>query len=516
MNTRITREGKVYADLFSQFTENVKLGVDTVFAQEFDETGEEGKVQIFPGRIKAAMFCEFDGNAPIANHKVTFRVKSATPSTTERTINGSTNISDIQPEGTSWSNHGFLGWSETEYPSYSAISDRSAFVTQVDNSKDVELFAVYDTNFQGLIDEGFVTIGSDPNGLVGNPYIFVSDNHYPEELVTDFHEVFFNSSSEYYINRDSRSVGGGSAPNVFAFWQSGQDNHQWLSNHRWKELFESESLAYAPMSSQFRFIDWREEESVTIRHSVGGNIVSNLIFGRLSPRILNYDVDGAVFKYMNKTFGDTYGGCSSEEIHLTSSRDGGYVRINPGWANLGYNATFEGADNLKVLTGFDATGRDYLAYCFDGCRALETASADLLGASGATMLGSTNWLQTFAHCYALTVVEPILVVTGSTETGRAFADCVNLESVRIYGLNAALNTASVGTGGSYNWDYTWDFTDTKLDQASFDYMVANAVACDTSVQGFVYKTLGVPSNIVVTAAQQQDMYDKGWEIVVAS
>lgn len=106
------------------------------------------------------------------------------------------------------------------------------------------------------------------------------------------------------------------------------------------------------------------------------------------------------------------------------------------------NAAFEECRRLKTINGLDISGALRLTYMFHNCIALETAPSTL-SSTGETKAGNLETSYMFAGCTSLTSIGFIIDVSQSSKTTyNAFAGCSNLESVRLRGINAALNKSA--------------------------------------------------------------------------
>ena len=298
-----------------------------------------------------------------------------------------------------------------------------------------------------------------------------------------------------------------------------------MDTHTWWTLFNNRQLKQFLVSYQFYYIDWSAEESIMIKYNGGGSKwnVGQSLFGPTSPRVVTVDMGNGTFgNYMFKTFGNTGIGCSSEIINVISAWNGTNVARPTG--AMGVNAAFEGCRNLKEIHGVDMSGCAEHCFVFDGCYSIETIPSEELGANW--NMGQ-NMMQSFAHCAALTEIEPILDITNVHTTYAAFTGCTNLQTVHFKGLNAACNyceSKQIGEDNWFRWEYDWDFSDTKLSQDCVDYMVQNMVTTvDQSAEDWVRKSIGFPSGIDVnkniTINGQTDsiltwLYNGGWDVYV--
>ena len=121
-------------------------------------------------------------------------------------------------------------------------------------------------------------------------------------------------------------------------------------------------------------------------------------------------------------------------------------------------------------------------------------------------------VQLFCNNWKLVTIEPVLNVSAVTQTALAFYLCQKLETVYLKGINAATNYCDP-SGLSYPQDsaYTWDLHDTKISQASADYLIANLTPFDpTSVEDYVPKGVNFPTTVSLTSAQKTSLRNNGW------
>ena len=438
----------------------------------------------------------------------------------------STNTYTIPSTGTlSWSEHTLLGYSETQYPSYANIAT-SVYAPgdEITVDHNITLYPVWSTTFQGLINEGFVELGTDPGGATSHVLLFVKPNHYPKELVTDFMDVFLASSSNYWVSRTSDTtgtVGAGSVASTFGFWKESHLNNHWLTTHEWWQLFNNTTLPIWPVSFQFRWIDWSDEESIHMK--VNGNSgrynTMTHVIGKYSPtESVTYELlngyfgttTNIMFGFQNQNAGTSYNtGCAAKEINLISKT---------GTTNTvsGMNGTFMGCRTLKEVHGIDVSNCTTFQYAFDGCYDIEEIPSSDFGNQW-TLTGSAQ--QTFAHCDKLETIEPILDVSGVTNTYCMFSprkvnnviQTTELTNLLLKGINANVNNSTTINDGYFIWNYVWDFTNTKLSQNSVNYMVqylTEITIDDPST--FQYKTIGFPSNVILSSSQITRLSDNGW------
>ena len=425
-----------------------------------------------------------------------------------------TNTYTIPSTGTlSWTEHTLLGYSETQYPSYANIAT-SVYAPgdEITVNHNMTLYPVWSTTFQGLINEGFVDMTKDPSGLSDYTYIGVRPNHYPKELVTDFMDVFTNQkgitvsvNKGVITNTGTVAVDGTTC--AFAFWRDTQLDNHWLTTDEWYDLFNERLFSTWPISSQFRYIDWSDKSSIHIKFvgqtSGAGWNCPQYLFGPTSPTVVTYELTNGYFGQTTQyLFGSSGIGCSSETINIVTSRP------NAQNTPSSLNATFAGCRNLKTITGLNVSNSNGFPWAFDGCYAIETIPT--LGANTWNM--GTSTIQTFAHCYELETVTPILNVSNVTETKNTFTQCYELTNLQLNGINANKNKSSAYPNETYwVWRYDWDFTNTKLSQNSVDYMIQNLTEItidDPST--FQYKTIGFPNNVTLSNSQITRLGDNGW------
>lgn len=415
--------------------------------------------------------------------------------------------------------HQFIGWSTVEWPTYEQ-TQQPGFLKQggdrFQSSEDITLYAVYSTTFQGLINEGYVRFSTaDPTGDLG---IKVLANNYPKELVVDFMNVF-NNDPDKYIQMESSTYGvvgasTGRPYNTFMFTSTGMAQY-WLTSDEWYDIYNNATLPHWPQSFQFYGMDWSNKDSVTL--NFGGTPASTwcaarCAFGPYMPKTLNVNmVNGNGWAYMSQTYGHVGNGCGSEIINLTAidGRKATAIR-RPTTAGQGFNAIFEGARSLKEVHGLETAGVTVWSWAFDGCRSLEIIpSADF----NTEIRIVDSAVQLFCNNWELVTIEPVLNVSATTQTALAFYLCQKLETVYLKGINAANNYCD-SRGLSYPQDsaYTWDMHDTKMSQASADYMITNLTPFDpTSVQDYVPKGINFPTTVTLSDSQITTLTQNGWK-----
>lgn len=404
--------------------------------------------------------------------------------------------------------HQFMGWATVEWPTYEQIQ-QSGFLKQggdrFSSSEDITLYAVYSTTFQGLINEGYVNMNVYPetyNIGVGN-CMFVKPNGYPKELVVDFQEVFDCDANK--LVSTGGTVGEGTSKNVFCFKDA---SAHWLTDDEWYDIYNNTVLNHAVASWQFYGLDWSDKESVTIKYNGNNWQAGTCTFGPNSPRVVNIHFVTGKFGYMFKTYGHTSTGCGAEVINFSNAAGTKVSMSRPTGGNGGFNAAFEGCRNLKEIHNLDFTPVTNWLFCFDGCRAIEEYPASDFGTEW-TMVGSI--IQLFCNNWMLETIEPIMKVSGVTQTDSSFFYCTALTEFYLYGINAATNINNGGAAYPQNTAYTWDFHDTKMSQASADYLITNLTPFDpTSVQDYVPKGVNFPTTVSLTSAQKTSLRNNGW------
>lgn len=435
---------------------------------------------------------------------------------TNETITGTSYT--IPTSNLAWTEHGLLGYSETQYPAYSDIAT-SVYApgSTITVDHNMTLYPVWNTTFQGLINEGYVNLNVYPETVtigVANG-MFVKANHYPKELVTDFMDVF-NSVSGKQVSTTG-VVGEGTIPNAFIFrynyTESGYQEH-WLTDDEWYDLYNNHELSYYPVSKHFCGLDWSNKQSITIKHRAGNGryCYAQTIFGPKCPKEITYDIGPAQWQYLFKTFGATYAkdAPKMETVHFIANTSGD-GKARP-WRNQQcINAIFEGASKLKNFDGLVVTDSAANLFCFafDGCNDIVT----IPDSTGTPWVCKTDFTQTFANCNSLVTIQPVLNVSDVTSSSKAFSGTPNLTNLQLYGINANKNVGTASSG--YIWNYTWDFTNTKLSQASVNYIVANLTEITIDdPETFEYKTIGFPSTITLTEAQLTRLHNNGWNTYI--
>ena len=419
----------------------------------------------------------------------------------------------IPTSNLAWTEHELLGYSETQYPTYANLNSVLYKVgDEITLNHNMTLYPVWNTTFQGLINEGYVDMTKDPSGLSSYTYIGVRPNHYPKELVTDFMDVFTNQKGvNVSVNKGVITTTGTVASDgttcAFAFWRESQLNNHWLTTDEWYELFNERLFNTWPISSQFRYIDWSNKDSIHVKFvgqtGSGGWNCPQYLFGPTSPNTVTYELTNGFFGQTTQyLFGSSGTGCSSETINIVTSRPNAQNVPNS------LNATFAGCRNLKTITGLNVSNATGFPWAFDGCYSIETIPT--LGANTWNMGNSS--IQTFAHCFALETITPVLNVTNVVDTYSTFTQCYELANLQLSGINANTNKSSSYKDETYwMWDYDWDFTDTKLSQASVDYIVANLTEITIDdPETFEYKTIGFPSTVNLSMDQISRLQTNGW------
>lgn len=447
------------------------------------------------------------------------RANSATTTDTQSAPIG-TPVSFTIASAPSWDNeHSFIGWSTAEYPTY-AQTQQSGFMKQANSTfettEDVTLYADYNITFQGLINEGYVTVSTAQGATeAGNVLLIVSSgaNIYPKELVSDFEDVFDSVDGKKVST--AGIVGSGTARNAFYFGEltTGDTWKYWLTPDEWYDIYNNRPLNQFPQQYQFYGMKWDNHSSVTIKyHASGGTTVwcfGSSIFGPRFPETLNVDMGGNDFANIFKTFGHSNKGCSSKYINVTTTRyNDNRIRPNRGGANLYVNAAFEGCENLEDFSGIYFTDCRNFGYLFDGCGRLPIVTS---GQMGSEVIITNDMQQMFCNCRALETVETELNVSAVTNTTSAFYACVALKNLKLKGINAETNArTAVNPSYPHNTAVTWELKNTILTQASVDYIVANVTPCNTTVEGFTYKVINFPAGTTISLAQATQLENNGW------
>ena len=408
-----------------------------------------------------------------------------------------------------WANHEFMGWATVEYPTYEQTQE-PGFIKEpgrsASASADTTFYAVYAVYFQGLIDEGYVNLDVYHETLeLGIAHcMFIKPNSYDKGLVLDFDEVF--DSAQGKLVSTAGVVGEGTAKNAFIFKDTSE---HWLTDDEWYDIYNNRQLSHSVASWQFYGLDWSDKESVTIKYDAGWS-VGVCICGPNMPRVLNIYMNNGMFGYMNKTFGDAAHGCGSEVINF-SKNGGGLVDIVRKDSSFpwiyGCQATFEGCNNLKQITGLNFVGMKNWCYAFDHCNSMEIYPISTFGSE---MILEGGIVQTFRENTSLVTIEPDLIVSAATDTSGAFYHDINLTNVHLKGINAAANN-NAGTGYfAEDTGYTWILSATSISQASVDYMVTNLTEYP-GFDGSSYKNIALPNHITLTSAQISRLNTNGWK-----
>ena len=406
---------------------------------------------------------------------------------------GSSATFTITSQEPTWANHTFLGWSPTEHD-YNIIYNDGDSITISDNTT---LYAVWSVSFQGLIDEGFVTIeDTTPSGR--GVALTVSPNcPYPKNKVTDFNDVF-DSTSKVSLQG---VVGEGTLANVF-LWPTSH----WLTDDEVYTLYNDVQLAQDVVGLQFRFLNWKNKQSVTIKYapnSGGYYYTDSGVFGPNMPETINFNVGGRWFSSTHEMFGrhnrsgDTAWTPMSNTVtfNWVTTRDGGYNFMNDA------SGMFELASKLQTITGLNFRNARNVQNTFDGCSSLVTIPASL-ASSGMNSL--TTMGECFRNCTSLVEIVPVMNVENVTSNANVFKNDAALTSIKLYHINASKNK-------------DWHLEDTNLDQTSIDYIITNVYeSVDTSAEGFTYRNIYFPSGANVSYDQYARLYEYGWNVYLGS
>lgn len=343
--------------------------------------------------------------------------------------------------------------------------------------------------FQDLIDEGYVTVGnSQPAGKAVT--LTVSKNcPYSISQISDFYDVF----NSIKLVSSNGVVGEGELPNAF-LWP----NEHWLTNAEVYELYNNTTLSHDPIGFQFRYLDWRDFDVVTIKYRDGSSqweFTDRPIFGQYMPKTINFDINNRRISSMHWMFGrmpDNLSMGNTETLNfITGSGNSMQVRRN-------INGAFEGASSLKVITGLRLDSTDTtdsgMSDTFSGCTSLETIPIDL-APNGFHQIEFNN---TFLSCSNLKEISPTIYASSITKNTNTFKNCSSLEVFYLNGINCIKNQ-------------NWDLNDTIINQDCANYIVTHL----TEVSDFVErKNIYFPNTITLTNEQLGRLYDYGWNVYI--
>ena len=421
------------------------------------------------------------------------------------TINGSTYT--IPSTGTlSWSEHTLLGYSETQYPTYANLST-SLYEPgdEITVDHNMTLYPVWSTTFQGLIDEGYVTLITDYTYCDSDVQpMRVASNHYPKELVTDFNDVFLSTNNKKVSS--AGVVGDGTKYNLFLHDRSGL----WLSSADWYSMYNNTTLPCWPQNNQFNYMDWRDYNTVTLVfrgsnmpfNNAGGS--QNCFFRNgYAPQNIVIDFGCSSIKNMNVAFKSTgqnkvtpktitFIGQNNEPIRVTGSMQG----------------TFEDCGSLTTISGLDIGGASYISgssqyYCntFQSCASLVSLPQSLApnGTSAGTSSRPVNMTNMFKGCSSLQEINFVLNAANVGGTTDTFLGCSALTTLYLDGINAQKNG-------------DWDLSATAINSTSIAYLVTNL----TEWSGFdpstdTYKNIMFPANASISDAQINRLRANGWK-----
>lgn len=346
--------------------------------------------------------------------------------------------------------------------------------------------------FQDLIDEGYVTIGnSQPSGRATTLTVS-ADCPYSISQISDFYDVF----DSIKMVSSNGVVGDGELPNAF-LWPT---NH-WLTNAEVYTLYNGRTLSHDLIGLQFRYLDWTDFNSVTIKYRDGSSqwdYTDSPIFGGSMPKTINFDINNRRISSLHWMFGrmpDNSPMSNTETLNfITANSTPMQVRRN-------VNGAFEGAASLKTITGLQLDSIDLVSAemkdTFSGCTSLQTIPIDL----APNGFHQTNFTNTFKNCFNLEEITPIIYANGINYNTDTFKNCYKLQVLYLNGINALTNEDI-------------DLSTTIINTNSISYIVDHITTVDTTVSGFEYKNIKLPSSANITSEQISTLYQNGWNCYV--
>lgn len=404
-----------------------------------------------------------------------------------------------------WDEHAFLGYSETQYPTYSNVATTVyAPGTEITVDHDMTLYPVWNTTFQGLINEGYVTITTDKTYFDSacQP-LSVAPNHYPKELVIDFNDVFYSTNNKMVSTEGV--VGDGTYPNVFMFNSA---NH-WLTDDELYTLYNNNTLPHWPQNNQFSRVNWGSYNNMTMIfrgigtpfNNTGGTQNTFFRYGA-APKNLTIDLGTETLKHLNVAFRrNNLNGLTPESVTFVG------LNGNPIRVTGAMQGAFESCVSLRNLSGLDIGGATNIstsstAYgnLFQNCSALTTLSSAL--APNGTNSAATAMNNMFKYCTNLTSIGFILNVANITANTDVFAGCNVLTTLYLNGINAQKNQ-------------NWDLSATSINSSSIAYIVDNLTEITINdPETFEYKTIRFPSTSTLTEAQLIRLHNNGWNTYI--
>lgn len=419
-----------------------------------------------------------------------------------------TNTYTIPSTGTlSWEEHTLLGYSETQYPSYANIAT-SVYAPgdEITVDHNMTLYPVWSTTFQGLINEGYVTITTDKtyNDAACQP-LKVASNHYPKELVTDFNDVFFSTNNK--MVSVNGVVGEGTYPNVFVF----DSADHWLSNDELYTLYNNNTLPHWPQAGQFKYVDWHNYNSINfifrgtgIPFNNAGGTQDTFFRNGQAPQNITIDLGCSTVKNLNVAF-------RSNSANKVTPRTITFVGENndPILVTGTMQGSFEACGSLTTISGLNIAGASYIGpssqyynNTFQGCANLTTLPQSL--APTGTSNGTTNrpvaMSNMFKGCTSLQEIKFIINCANVGSNADTFLNCTSLTEVYLNGINAKKNQ-------------NWDLSSTDINSESIAYIVDNLTEwSDFDSSNDTYKDLLLPNNRVLTDAQILKLNENGWKV----
>ena len=365
--------------------------------------------------------------------------------------------------------------------------------------------------FQDLIDEGYVTVSrTSPNGdsysagWVGRAVgLTVAANcPYTLDQITDFDDVF---NSVKMVSFDG-VVGEGELPNAF-LWPA---NH-WLTDDEVYDLYNGVTLSHDVIGLQFKFLNWSNKDSVTIRYPQVGDDPSVVhgwyftdsgIFGPNMPKTINFDV-------ANRNFTSTHIMFGRHNTNYDNVYNGMQNTVTFNWITTVYGGSnnttrdasgmFEDATKLENVSGINISSAQNVSDAFHGCSAITNIPQTIAPSGMNSIIDIHNM---FDGCTKLKSIAPVMNLQNVTNNSCAFRGCSSLTTIYLKNINS-----------SKNQDI--DLSDTNLNQDSADYIVANVYEnVDTSADGFVYKNIYFPAGVTITQPQASRLYQYGWNCYI--
>lgn len=349
--------------------------------------------------------------------------------------------------------------------------------------------------FQKLIDKGYVTFGSS-----NSPTVTISANcPYSISDISDFEEVFNNRK---IINTTTGVVGTGTDPVAF-LWPT---NH-WLTDDELYTLYNNAVLKHYPVPSQFRYVNWKNKQSVTINYDCPYSkwLNADYLFGLDCPSTVNINLTQGHFGSVSQMFK------ASNVSHVNFHTGSTVTGVPNGSINVinSANATFEFAENFESVSGLwlgnlENAREAHVGWLFENCSKLTVVPSSM----------GTTWTpnimqQTFNNCTSLTRIEPIIDATyvgnrgGAGSQYKTFAGCNNLTYLRLKNINAVMQKGD------------WDLRETSIDAESVRYIIDNVYTnVDVTDESFTYKNIYFPVGTSIGTGDAATLHQYGWNTYV--